>query len=121
MSPCILAEPRPRLSLWEEELAEGPVEAVVSLVRVVLADVTECVGPEVGIRDMRAGIAGAGGVSPGGGGILGTALCNVVIVAWERGLIVGLRPCSTAVGIHIGGSSSGAPNMGVGYMISHWK
>ena len=94
MGPCILAEPRPRLSLWEEELAEGPVEAVVSLVRVVLADVTERVGPEVGIRDMRAGIAGTGGVSPGGGGILGTALCDVVIVAWERGSIVGLRPCS---------------------------
>ena len=121
MDPCILAEPRPRLSLWEEELAEGPVEAVVSLVRVVLADVTECVGPEVGIRDMRAGIAGAGGVSPGSGGILGTAPCDVVIVAWERGSIVGLRPCSTAVGVHIGGSSSGAPNIGMGYVISRWK
>ena len=81
MGPCSLTEPRPRLSLWEEELTEGPVEAVVSLVQVVLADVTECVGPKVGIRDMRAGIAGTGGVSPGGGGILGTALCDVVIVA----------------------------------------
>ena len=121
MDPWILAEPQPQLSLWEEELAEGPVEAVVSLVRVVLADVTECVGPKVGIRDMRAGIAGAGGVSPGNGGILGTAPCDVVIVAWERGSIVGLRPCSTAVGIHIGGGSSGVPNIGVGYVISRWK
>ena len=95
------------------------MEVMVSLVWVVLADVTECVGPEVGIRDMRAGIAG--GVSPGGGGILGTALCDVVIVAWEWGSIVGLRPCSAAVGIHIGGGSSGAPNIGVGYVISHWK
>ena len=93
----------------------------MSLVQVVLADVTECVGPKVGIRDMRAGIAGTGGVSPGGGGILGTALCDVVIVAWERGLIVGLRPHSTAAGIHIGGVSSGAPNIGIGYMIPHWK
>ena len=50
------------------------MEAMVSLVRVVLVDVTEEVGPEVGIRDMRAGIAVAGSVSPGGGGILGTAL-----------------------------------------------
>ena len=79
----------------------------MSLVRVVLADVTECVGPEVGARDMRAGIAGTGGVSPGGGGILWTALCDVVIVAWERGSIVGLRPCSTAAGIHIGASPQG--------------
>ena len=86
----------------------------MSLVRVVLADVTECVGPEVGIRDMRAGMAGTGGVSPGGEG-------NVVIVAWERGLIVGLRPCSAAAGVHIGGSSSGAPNIGIGYVIPHWK
>ena len=93
----------------------------MSLVRVVLADVTECVGPEVGVRDMRAGIAGAGSVSPGGGGILGTALCDVVIVAWERGSIVDLRPCSAAVGIHIGGGSSGTPNIGVGYMIPCWK
>ena len=46
----------------------------MSLVRVVLVDVTEDVGPEVGVRDMRAGIAVAGGVSPGSGGILGTAL-----------------------------------------------
>ena len=36
------------------------MEAVVSLVWVVLVDVTEEVGPEVGIRDMRAGIAVAG-------------------------------------------------------------
>ena len=93
----------------------------MSLVQVVLADVTESVGPEVGIRDMGAGIAGAGSVSPGSGGILGTALCDVVIVAWERGSIVGLRPCSAAVGVHIGGRSSGAPNIGVGYVISHWK
>ena len=56
----------------------------MSLVWVVLVDVTESVGPEVGVRDMRAWIAGAGSVSPGGGGILGTALCDVVIVAWER-------------------------------------
>ena len=46
----------------------------MSLVRVVLVDVTEDVGPEVGIRDMRAGIAVTGGVSPGSGGILGTVL-----------------------------------------------
>ena len=110
-----------QLSLWKEELTEGPVEVVVSLVRVVLADVTECVGPKVGVRDMRAGIAGAGGVSPGGGGILGTALCDVVVVAWERGSIVGHRPCSADAGIHIGGDSSGAPNIGVGYVIPHWK
>ena len=110
-----------RLSLWEEELAEGPVEAVVSLVWVVLVDVTEGVGPQVGIRDMRAGIAGAGSVSPGGGGILGTALCDVVAVAWEWGSIVGLRPCSTAVGVHIGGGSSGPPNIGIGYVIPCWK
>ena len=94
---------------------------VVSLVREVLVDITESVGPEVGIRDMRAGIADAGGVSPGGGGILETALCDVVAVAWERGSIVGLRPCSAAVGIHIGGGSSGVPNIGVGYMIPCWK
>ena len=50
------------------------MEAVVSLVLVVLVDVTEDVGPEVGIRDIRAGIAVVGGVSPGGGGIWGTAL-----------------------------------------------
>ena len=112
MGPCILTEPQPRLSLWEEELTEGPVEAVVSLVRVALADVTECVGPEVGVRDMRAGMAGTGGVSPGSGG-------NVVVVAWERGSIVGLRPCSAAAGIHIGGGSSGAPNIGIGYVIPH--
>ena len=93
----------------------------MSLVWMVLADVTECVGPEVGARDMRAGIAGAGSVSPGSGGILGMALCDVVIVAWERGSIIGLRPRSTAKGIHIGGGSSGAPNIGVGYVISHWK
>ena len=79
----------------------------MSLVRVVLADVTECVGPEVGIRDMRVGIAGTGSVSLGG--------------AWERGSIVGLRPHSAAAGIHIGGGSSGAPNIGIGYMIPHWK
>ena len=78
-------------------------------------------GPKVGIRDMKAGIAGAGGVSPGGGGILGMALCDVVIVAWERGSIVGLRPHSAAAGIHIGGSSSGAPNIGIGYVIPCWK
>ena len=93
----------------------------MSLVWVVLADVTECVGPEVGVRDMRAGIAGTGSVSLGGGGILWTALCNGVIVAWERGSIVGLRPCPTAAGIHIGGGSSGAPNIGIGYVIPHWK
>ena len=93
----------------------------MSLVWVVLADVTECVGSEVGIRDMRAGIAGAGGVSPGSGGILWTALCDVVVVAWERGLIVGLRPCSTAAGVHIGGGFSGAPNIGIGYVIPRWK
>ena len=121
MGPCSLTKPWPRLSLWEEELTEGPVEVVVSLLWVVLTDVTECVGPKVGIRDMRAGIAGTGGVSPGSGGILGTALCNVVIVAWERGSIVGLRPCSTDAGIHIGGGSSAAPNIGVGYVIPHWK
>ena len=121
MGPCSLTEPLPRLSVWEEELTEGPVEAVLSLVRVVLADVTECVGPEVGVRDMRAGIAGTGSVSPDGGGILGTALCDVVIVAWERGSIVGLRPCSAAAGVHIGGGSSGAPDIGVGYVIPHWK
>ena len=46
----------------------------MSLVWVVLVDVTEGVGPEVGIRDMRAGIVVAGGVSPGSGGILKTAL-----------------------------------------------
>ena len=50
------------------------MEAVVSLVWVVLVDVTEDVGPEVGIRDIRAGIAVVGGVSPGSGGILETAL-----------------------------------------------
>ena len=121
MGPCILTEPQPRLSLWEGELTEGPVEAVVSLVRVVLADVTERVGPEVGIRDMRAGIPGTGGVSPGSGGILWTALCDVVVVTWERGSIVGLRPRSAAAGVHIGGGSSGVPNIGVGYVIPHWK
>ena len=93
----------------------------MSLVQVVLADVTECVGPEVGIRDMRAGIAGAGGVSPGSGGILWTALCDVVIVAWERGSIGRPQAHSTAAGIHIGGGSSGVPNIGVGYVIPHWK
>ena len=50
------------------------MEAVVSLVRVVLVDVTENVGPEVGVRDIRAGIAVVGGINPGGGGNLGTAL-----------------------------------------------
>ena len=52
----------------------GPVEAVVSLVRVVLVDVTEDVGPEVGIRDIRAAIPVVGSINPGGGGNLGTAL-----------------------------------------------
>ena len=50
------------------------MEVVVSLVWVVLVDVTEDVGPEVSVRDIRAGIAVVGGVNPGGGGILGTAL-----------------------------------------------
>ena len=97
------------------------MEVVVSLVQVVLADVTECVGPKVGVRDMRAGIAGAGSVSPGGGGILGTALSDVVVVTWEQGSMVGLRPCSADAGVHIGGGSSGAPNIGIGYVISRWK
>ena len=46
----------------------------MSLVRVVLADVTEYVWPEVGIRDIRAGIPVVGGINPGSGGNLGTAL-----------------------------------------------
>ena len=46
----------------------------MSLVRVVLVNVTEDVGPEVGVRDIRAGIEVVGGISPGGGGNLGTAL-----------------------------------------------
>ena len=44
------------------------------LARVVLVDVTEDVGPEVGIRDIRAGILAIGSINPGGGGSLGTAL-----------------------------------------------
>ena len=46
----------------------------MSLVRVVLVDVTEDVRLEVGVRDTRAGIAVVGGINPGGGGNLGTAL-----------------------------------------------
>ena len=46
----------------------------MSLVRVVLVDVTEDVRPEVSIRDIRAGIAVIGGINPGSGGNLGTAL-----------------------------------------------
>ena len=46
----------------------------MSLVRVVLVDVTEDVGPEVGIRDIRAGIPVVGGINPGSGGNLSTAL-----------------------------------------------
>ena len=46
----------------------------MSLVRVVLVDVMAVVGPEVGIRDIRAGIAVVGGINPGSGGNLGTAL-----------------------------------------------
>ena len=90
----------------------------MSLVQMVLVDVTEDVGPEVGIRDIRAGIAVIGGINPGGGGNLGTALQVVVTVVWERGSIVGLRPCSTAVGDHIGGGSSGALRIGMGYTCS---
>ena len=50
------------------------MEAVASLVWVVLVDVTEDVGPEVGVRDIRAGIAVVGSINPGGGGNLETAL-----------------------------------------------
>ena len=46
----------------------------MSLVWVVLVDVTEDVRPEVGVRDIRAGIPVVGGINPGGGGNLGTAL-----------------------------------------------
>ena len=46
----------------------------MSLVWVALVNVTEDVGPEVGIRDIRAGIEVIGSISPGGGGNLGTAL-----------------------------------------------
>ena len=46
----------------------------MSLVQVVLVDVTEDVGLEVGVRDIRAGIPLVGGINPGGGGNLGTAL-----------------------------------------------
>ena len=46
----------------------------MSLVWVVLVDVTEDVRPEVGIRDIKAGITVIGGINPGGGGNLGTAL-----------------------------------------------
>ena len=46
----------------------------MSLAWVVLVDVTEDVGPEVGVRDIRAGIPAVGGINPGGGGNLGTAL-----------------------------------------------
>ena len=50
------------------------MEVVVSLVWVVLVDVTEDVGPEVGVRDIRAGIPVVGSINPGGGGNLCTAL-----------------------------------------------
>ena len=46
----------------------------MSLVQVVLVDVTEDVGPEVGAKDIRAGILVVGGVNPGGGGNRCTAL-----------------------------------------------
>ena len=46
----------------------------MSLVRVVAVDVTEDVGPEVSIRDIRAGIPVVGSINPGGGGNLDTAL-----------------------------------------------
>ena len=46
----------------------------MSLVWVVLVDVTEDIGPEVGARDIRAGIAVVGGIKPGGGGNWCTAL-----------------------------------------------
>ena len=87
----------------------------MSLVWVVLVDVTEDVGLEVGIRDIRAGIPVVGSINPGSGGNLGTALRVVVAVVWEWGSIVGLRPCPAAVGDHIGGGSSGAPRIGMGY------
>ena len=45
----------------------------MSLVWVVLVDVTEDVGPEVGVRDIRAGIAVVGSINPGSGGNLETA------------------------------------------------
>ena len=82
-TPGALPDHGSRLSLWEEELAEGPIEVVVSLVQVVLVDVTEDVGPEVSVRDIRAGIPVVGGINPGGGGNLGTALRVVVAVVWE--------------------------------------
>ena len=40
----------------------------MSLVWVVLVDVTKDVGPEVGTRDIREGIPVVGGIKPGGGG-----------------------------------------------------
>ena len=46
----------------------------MSLVWVVLVNVTEDVRPEVGVGDIRAGIEVIGGISPGGVGNLGTAL-----------------------------------------------
>ena len=46
----------------------------MSLVQVVLVGVTEEVGPEFGVRDIRAGIAVVGSINPGGGGNLETAL-----------------------------------------------
>ena len=46
----------------------------MSLVWVVLVDVTEDVGPEVSTKDIRAGILVVGSVNPGGGGNRCTAL-----------------------------------------------